>query len=144
MCCYFRQNENKPSPNFSFRKITKTKESWFTDSDVETCGVRWQTPREGAELSPSVYSPDPPAPSPCAGASPLLQQEQSKIPVRDKRQHWHEGQQKDLIACRFLWRLVNPKHFPEENSWDLPSLRKIPFTHIWTHLARPFLLSLNK
>lgn len=27
----------------------KTKESWFASSDLETCGVCWQQPREGAE-----------------------------------------------------------------------------------------------
>lgn len=61
MCCYFRQNENKPSPNFSFRKIMKMKESWFTNSDLETCGVRWQQPREGAELVLWFSSAEPSA-----------------------------------------------------------------------------------
>lgn len=40
-------------PNFSCRKITKMKESCFTDSDMESCGVHWQQPRNGAELPPS-------------------------------------------------------------------------------------------
>lgn len=50
MCCYCREREDKPSPNFSIRKIMKKKERWFTGSDLETHGVCWQQPREAAEL----------------------------------------------------------------------------------------------
>lgn len=114
-------------PNFSCRKITKTKESWFTDSDVESCGVYWQQPKQGAEFPPSESIAQ-------TITLPLYMQKlylhrarslQERNASNDTRAWYHVGFSEGYLFASIVL------------------MEKMPFTCTWTHLARSFLVFIN-